>query len=462
MSSIYNSCTEGLIWLGEEDEEAEAAMRLIQIWSQDVHYNEWESLREELIAVDHLLSRPWWSRIWTVQEEFLPPKKVVLCGGQDLPWDKFVLAKDSLMEHLQMKCCQGKYFEKIVIDILDRFTLIFQSFKANPNKNFLSVAYSFRNRQASDPRDKLFALLSLVPPHDQDLVRPYYSADLQYLYTDFTIAYIRRHGSLEPLSFILDNEPNADLPSWVPDWRLPIHDISSQSGRLLRLGVFDACSGLKPNIVTSRCCNTYMMKENGLYFDTVSLVSENFSFDNHNMRLRRFCESAKLALQNSYITGESFDDAFWRTAILDTFLDGSSPNAVRASLEFIKYSQNIGLRFLDGSYVSELDFNWEFTSFLEAFSTAILHRRFFITGRGYIGIGPGRMQAGDQIYILSGGTVPLVLRRAETQVIFTPPDMSDPQPQLLHTFVGDCYVHGIMDGEYIKGRKEDLRPVYLI
>jgi hypothetical protein len=56
-------------------------------------------------------------------------------------------------------------------------------------------------------------------------------------------------------------------------------------------------------------------------------------------------------------------------------------------------------------------------------------------------------------------------------VAFAPPDTkrclnlhtshgSDPQP--LRTFIGDCYVHGVMDREPVKKHKNDVSPIYLI
>jgi len=95
-SQIYSGCTRCLIWLGEEDDETEAAFRLIQIWSEDAHYNEWRNLQDDILALAHLSRRPWWSRVWTIQEKVLSPEKVVYCGGHSLGWSKFILAKECL------------------------------------------------------------------------------------------------------------------------------------------------------------------------------------------------------------------------------------------------------------------------------------------------------------------------------------------------------------------------------
>jgi hypothetical protein len=48
----------------------------------------------------------------------------------------------------------------------------------------------------------------------------------------------------------------------------------------------------------------------------------------------------------------------------------------------------------------------------KAVETATSSRRFFVTARGYMGLGPAEMQPGDQVFALAGGSVPFVLRDA--------------------------------------------------
>ncbi|KAH0536831.1 hypothetical protein FGG08_006329 [Glutinoglossum americanum] len=70
-------------------------------------------------------------------------------------------------------------------------------------------------------------------------------------------------------------------------------------------------------------------------------------------------------------------------------------------------------------------------------------RTFFITTKGYMGIGPGDMAKGDPAVILYGARTPFILR----------PVGSGGKWQL----VGDCYIHGIMAGEAIvKEREKDI------
>lgn len=73
-------------------------------------------------------------------------------------------------------------------------------------------------------------------------------------------------------------------------------------------------------------------------------------------------------------------------------------------------------------------------------------RRFFRTGDQRLGVGMQTMRAGDQVWLLSGGRVPYVLRPLENGH---------------YEFQGEAYVHGIMMGEAWPGDQEKLLDVVL-
>lgn len=67
-----------------------------------------------------------------------------------------------------------------------------------------------------------------------------------------------------------------------------------------------------------------------------------------------------------------------------------------------------------------------------------LQRRLFRTRKGYLGLGGHGLLKGDRICILAGGAVPFILRPRSTGEH--------------HEFIGDAYVHGVMDGEALTNR----------
>ena len=94
----------------------------------------------------------------------------------------------------------------------------------------------------------------------------------------------------------------------------------------------------------------------------------------------------------------------------------------------------------------------DFGNFRKSFFIATMYQHFFTTLKAYIGLGD-QPQPNDEIWVLFGGCVPFVLR----------PYSADSDHAGSYFLVGDCYVHGIMDGEAMDGWQEnDVRIVVLV
>ncbi|KAF5660687.1 heterokaryon incompatibility protein [Fusarium heterosporum] len=76
--------------------------------------------------------------------------------------------------------------------------------------------------------------------------------------------------------------------------------------------------------------------------------------------------------------------------------------------------------------------------------TASCGRRFFITEKGRFGMGYPNIEAGDRVWILSGGRTPYVLKRAARDL-----ELVDGSVSIYH-FAGEAYVHGVMYGEAVE------------
>ncbi|KAH8745035.1 hypothetical protein BGZ57DRAFT_742173, partial [Hyaloscypha finlandica] len=53
-------------------------------------------------------------------------------------------------------------------------------------------------------------------------------------------------------------------------------------------------------------------------------------------------------------------------------------------------------------------------------------RRFFFTEKGYLGLGPNKIEAQDQVCIIFGGKTPFILRKVEEH----------------YKLIGEAYIHG--------------------
>ena len=73
-------------------------------------------------------------------------------------------------------------------------------------------------------------------------------------------------------------------------------------------------------------------------------------------------------------------------------------------------------------------------------------RGFFTTREGYIGLAPSRTTAGDLVCVIKGANVPFILRPTGEN----------------YFLVGECYCHGIMDGEVMLRKDLQFQEISLV
>ncbi|KNG80943.1 hypothetical protein ANOM_011029 [Aspergillus nomiae NRRL 13137] len=89
-------------------------------------------------------------------------------------------------------------------------------------------------------------------------------------------------------------------------------------------------------------------------------------------------------------------------------------------------------------------------------------RCLFRTRQGYIGLGPAGVQPGDEVWLFATARTPFVLRQPSQGSLGrqTRSSTSSTPEGEFRTFIGETYVHGIMNGEAM--REGDFRPVLLV
>lgn len=78
-------------------------------------------------------------------------------------------------------------------------------------------------------------------------------------------------------------------------------------------------------------------------------------------------------------------------------------------------------------------------SFKDQIQRVMVYRSLFMSVDGWLGVCRQTCVAGDEVWVLEGGAVPYVLRPVGGK------------REGVYRFMGECYVHGIMNGEVIKG-----------
>ena len=224
MSTIFRKASQVTVWLGREAEILEQAL---QIYNTRSLYDE---VRLSLGPfVRELISKPYWKRVWIIQEIAVASHINVYCGDYKIGWDQFV-DMCSLGAGDNAPATDNPPDDETGGGFTTLLELRKDTLARKPIK-FLDALHRSRASLSTDPRDKLYALLGLSYDGRHFIPEPNYMNSVAESFTEFATALIE---SGESLDFIYlrsaSRENDGKLPSWVPDcrfWRsnlLPVSD----------------------------------------------------------------------------------------------------------------------------------------------------------------------------------------------------------------------------------------------
>ncbi|KAH9233416.1 hypothetical protein K456DRAFT_1838489 [Colletotrichum gloeosporioides 23] len=190
-------------------------------------WNPWElrkrKFQDDWAAIDELIHRDWWSRTWVVQEAWSADGRAVLQCGQQTPTRETFQNAMNYHDHWDdmgslIKGERAGRWEQLQ----RRYGLALHLCKMRLLDGKLSdLLWNTWDREAKDPRDKVFAVLGLVGKNKGLLLKPDYSKSVRQVFCE-TARDVIRTDSLDILLAAGGSRNDLDgvqLPSWVPDWR---------------------------------------------------------------------------------------------------------------------------------------------------------------------------------------------------------------------------------------------------
>lgn len=361
--------------------------------------------------------------------------------------------------------------------------------------------------QYSQPLDRVYAVLGLASPEAQGAMTIDYTKDLSQLFSEATKVCVETEGSLNVLSFVqhftclpqpcfpradrqiandlqlliqqplmeheqgelgnskwkvkdLENiqedlldrdrgvwqtkrkfqESKLSLPSWVPDWEafqyqhiLPLYREDS----------FHASKGITPDVSFSSGLGTITVT--GLKLDSIEIL---YPRDCHPFQVIHemgLLKRAFLLVRSRYDrpaeSHETLLENILRTLVANRSLLGEVP----APDDFLNQLRvTCGIGKIPTSFAPEISHRVDrFMNYVYPAQRRLCHtmdhRRFFVTTQGHYGIGPRHIVEGDEVCILYGADMPFIMRHCNDY----------------WKLLGECYIHGFMDGEAIDSDQDD-------
>jgi Heterokaryon incompatibility protein (HET) len=369
-----------------------------------------------------------------------------------------------------------------------------------------TLMHTHRETEATDPRDKVYAFLGLADKSEIPLsgypesIEPDYKLPVHEVYTRIATSFLLFHADLRVLSHVQDPSRTrlANLPSWVPDFSTPIQPYPltfrgschwSASGDLIWQPAIEA---MREGLLHVQGARMGAIEETAVMPDQAPDPAASWA---SIVKLATHLDD-QYPFRSPSATPQTRFEVLWRTLITNTYAR-EYPAPPTCGTLFMDYILNLQIRHTLAPWSKQVDFQpqqtptselnvpaWHKLLALEPKGSSygpqlyrerisivmesifqgtyspvqlaqLQHefdiangnmRRVFRTRNGLLGTGARSLSKGDEVWVLAGANVPLVLRRLKHGV---------------YRLVGEAYVHGIMHAREHTISRDTLEDITL-
>ncbi|KAG4432566.1 hypothetical protein IFR05_011954 [Cadophora sp. M221] len=465
-------CYDRFVALQSQGEENATEQILSEVWTVLPGAEIWE-------VVPFLFLSLWFKRVWTIQELAVASKAVAMYGQKLIEWSRLEdaikmiqLARDYLESHplgwIQQKSAvldfrigetdvildhsQIRHIYSIYAALPKTLIALRRQTRENTAASLLSTLRNAWYHGATDPRDKVYALLGLVSEDERSRYQVDYSISTEQAYAITTKTMLQHDPAMEVLCLAgIDQRSTDDLPSWCPDWRTLKQTIDSKElldrewllstknksphqwvagGTDQELGESEDWRVIKVGGTVVGVVGLTCSVGNHLNTTREALMPRNNDSAHQDQQATQYKQLKPL---HPIFHGLDFD------AIVDVVSLGTW-----AHISNDERLPSLGPKDDMKTLGTETVADWEVRRSGFAHSLGLLlgmmeryeRKQTFVASDGnttYVGIGSPSSEPGDVLCILHGARTPVLLRktRKEGHAVL----------------VGSCYVRGIMGGE---------------
>ena len=475
MPQIYTNAFLITMWLGEEEENTRSAFDLIRDAPHD-HLVELvrdgNENSEQWEALGSLLARPYWSRVWILQEVLLSRERAMMCCGSfRVPWIRVALFLEkmhtgllSVTKGTAQNATKGAARNVIWRGSKTPSSLAVMHLQRQRGRKFSFLDYLVlaQSRNCSNAEDKVFGILGVCDSESIEGIEVNYSKPVKDIYRDTARYLIQKDQNLDILSackhfnstgfiafhiqegfewlrdgsalgqdkfdqaraiFSRNEEailaiktqmnPHGYIPSWVPDWSKPVLEHIQLLLKNRERCHFQASGDTKVRLHAAG--NEDWLILDGFRVGRVETIHTWVAGPDHSLDQFWRVWSREAEHGNPYGNEEA-----QKMAYKVTLMSGRGPLGHKDDITPSRPSVDTLLGFRDAdpdtTNPDQLRASLDgLPQFKAAHLDNFLGGRYFITGEKHMGRGLPAMEKGDYICIFFGGKVPYILRKSHTK-----------------------------------------------
>ncbi|KAK4097252.1 HET-domain-containing protein [Parathielavia hyrcaniae] len=224
MGDIYLKSKQVLVWLGTSTPQSVRAFSFMSSIEQGAapDPDDWDTKPNPagLEEVLSFLDRPWFRRVWVIQEATLNGNLLIACGHDRISFDVFRDCTFAIWGSLDtLSQYEADHPSVRGLWCVNRMIHLRKTFQADGAVGYETLLEAAFHVEATDPRDKVYAFRGIAHRDGRPVPEPDYAVSVEQVYRQTAEALLCHGQSLDLLAIcsVANRKHPSMLPTWVPD-----------------------------------------------------------------------------------------------------------------------------------------------------------------------------------------------------------------------------------------------------